>query len=61
MVYVNRAAKKAFSVEWIEDHTDDELQSALREQNASGDWQLYLNAPRPAKSVIDAFLAEVNG
>lgn len=70
MVYLNRAARKAFSVEWLEDHTDEELRRALEEQNGSkladvvtspgeGGWRLYLNA-RPAASVIDALLAEVN-
>ncbi len=60
MVYFNRTAKKAFGVEWLEDHTEDELRSALAERNGSDDWQLYLNA-RPSQSVIDTFLAEVNG
>jgi len=70
MVYFNRTARKAFSVEWLEDHTDDELRRALEEQNGTniadivtsaddGAWRLYLNA-RPSESVIDAFLAEVN-
>lgn len=59
MVYLNREAKKAFSVEWIEDHSEEELRQALDEQNASDDWQLYLSA-RPSQSVIDKFLAEVN-
>lgn len=71
MVYFSRAARKAFSVEWLEDHTDEDLQRALQEQNGSniadvvtsrddGGWRLYLDA-RPSQSVIDAFLAEVNG
>jgi len=70
MVYFNRAAKKAFSVDWLEDHTDEELRHALEEQNGSniadivtsgdeGGWRLYLNS-RPSQSVVDAFLAEVN-
>ena len=60
MVYYNRLAKKAFSVEWLEDHTEDELKRKLEERNGADDWKLYLNAC-PSKSVIDAFLAEVNG
>ncbi|PYQ27170.1 MAG: hypothetical protein DMF56_21670 [Acidobacteria bacterium] len=58
MVYVNRAEKKAFSVDWLEDHSDDELQQALDERNS--DWRLYLNS-EPSQAVIDTFLAEVNG
>ena len=72
MVYFNRAAKKAFSVEWLEDHTDDELRGALGERNGiesadvvtagdRGEWHLYVSGRRPSQSVIDTFLAEVNG
>jgi hypothetical protein len=60
MAYFNRAAKKAFSVEWVEDHTDEELRRALDEPNNSDDWQLYAE-PRPPQSVINEFLAEING
>lgn len=58
MVYFSRAAKKAFSVEWLEDHSDDELRLALEERNGGG-WKLYLSAPT-SQSVIDTFLAEVS-
>jgi hypothetical protein len=60
MVYYNREAKKAFSVDWVEDHTEDELIRTIEERNGSTDWRLYLNAT-PSKSVFDAFVAEVNG
>jgi hypothetical protein len=60
MVYFNRTARKAFSVEWLQDHTDEELRNALDEQSASDEWQLYLNA-RPSEAVISTFLAEVTG
>jgi hypothetical protein len=53
-------SKKAFSVEWLDDHSEDELKRALSEHNENNDWQLYLDV-RPSQSVIDAFLAEVNG
>ena len=32
MVYFNRGAKKAFSVEFVEDHSENELQSYIREE-----------------------------
>ena len=60
MAYYNREAKKAFSVEWLEDHTEDDLRRALEERNGSDDWRLYVSA-QLSKSVRDAFLAEVNG
>ena len=59
MVYYNRTAKKAFSVDWVEDHTEDELKNAMAERNENG-WQFYVGRP-PSQAVIDAFLAEVNG
>ncbi len=59
MAYVNRVAKKAFSVEWVEEHTEDDLRRALDDPE-NDEWQLYLTA-RPSQSVLDAFLAEVNG
>jgi hypothetical protein len=60
MAYYNRAARKAFTVEWVEDHTDQELRRALGEPNDSDGWQLYAE-PRPPQSVINEFLAEING
>ena len=36
MVYVNRAAKKVFSVEFIEDHRENEIQRHLDEKNKRG-------------------------
>jgi len=60
MVYYNRTAKKAFSVEWLEEHTDDDLKRALAERNETNGWKIYMDA-RPSQAVIDAFLAEVNG
>ena len=60
MAYYNRATRKAFTVEWVEDNDVDDLQHALAEPNDSDDWQLYAE-PRPPQSVINEFLAEING
>ena len=60
MAYYNRAARKAFSVEWVDDHSDQELRHALDEPNESGEWQVYVE-PRPAQSVINQFIAAING
>ena len=60
MAYYNRASKKAFSVEWVEDHSDEELRRALAEPNDSDSWQLYAE-PRPPQGVIQEFLADING
>lgn len=47
MVYVNREARKVFSVEFIEDHQEDEIQRRLR-QETNGEWRFYFNAEPPA-------------
>lgn len=60
MAYYNRAARKAFTIEWVDDHTDDDLRRALAEPSDSDGWKVYAE-PRPPQSVIKEFLAEING
>ncbi len=60
MAYYNRASKKAFTIEWVEDHTNDELRRALEEPNDSDGWRLYAEPPLPHR-VINEFVAEING
>jgi hypothetical protein len=46
MMYVNRAARKAFSAEFVEDKSGDELQDRMSEpSDPTGRWQFYFNAP----------------
>lgn len=59
LIYINRAAKKVFGIEAIEDNPIEWLSAKMAEQN-NGDWQLYFNeAPPP--SVVRDFLAELDG
>jgi len=58
MVYFNRAAKKAFSAEWVEDHSDADLSEKLREPNVSGEWSIFAD-PKPSQAVVSKFLAEI--
>ncbi|HUR79497.1 MAG TPA: hypothetical protein VM733_01935, partial [Thermoanaerobaculia bacterium] len=58
LAYYNRAAKKAFSLEWVEDHSDTELREALEKANDSGNWEVFVE-PRPSQRVISEFLAEI--
>ena len=60
MAYYNRATKKAFSVEWVDDKDVEDVLRALAEPNDSDGWQLYAE-PRPPQSVINEFLAQING
>jgi hypothetical protein len=60
LAYYNRSAKKAFSVEWVEDHTDKELREELSKTNNSGEWLVYAE-PQPSERVKREFLAEIGG
>ncbi len=47
MVYFNPRTKKVFSVEFVEDHSEDQLQSCLSEQTNGAEWRFYFNSPPP--------------
>lgn len=49
-VYFKRAAKKIFSIDFIEDHTPAQLQQRIREKADAGKWRFYFNVP-PSESV----------
>jgi len=50
-IYVNRAARKVFSVEFIGDHDEAELEAAMRSPSPPpGEWQFFFNAA-PSDSV----------
>jgi hypothetical protein len=56
MAYINRRAKKIFSVEAIEDHSAEWLSAKIAENN-NGEWHFYFNEP-PTAAVIRDFLVE---
>ncbi len=58
MVYLNRAKRKAFSIDWIEDRSEQELREKMAEANRSETWQIYFNK-KPSDAVLREFLAEV--
>lgn len=45
MVYFNRDARKAFSVEFIQDHDEAELCQHIREGTQPNGWRFYFNSP----------------
>lgn len=47
MVYFNPRTKKVFSVEFVEDHSEDQLQSCLSEETNGAEWRFYFNSPPP--------------
>ena len=42
MIYINRAARRAFSLEFVEDHSQQEIQKLL-ETPATNDWVFHFN------------------
>jgi hypothetical protein len=59
LAYYNRGARKVFSVEWLREHTDEEIHQAVEAPNDSGDWLIYADPP-PSKRVVNEFLAEID-
>ncbi len=49
-MYINRAAKKAFSVVFIDDHPEEELVRHIGEDTVKDGWTFYFNNP-PTDSV----------
>jgi hypothetical protein len=44
MIYINRAARRAFSLEFVEDHSQQEIQKLL-ETPATNEWGFHFNEP----------------
>jgi hypothetical protein len=45
MMYINRQAKKAFSVEYIDDNPESEIASRIEEPTDNADWRFYTSLP----------------
>jgi hypothetical protein len=45
MMYINRQAKKAFSVEFVDDKPESVIVSRIREPNLGTDWRFYTSLP----------------
>jgi hypothetical protein len=44
-LFFNRASKKAFSLEFVDDAPEEELARRVRESTNSADWTFYFNSP----------------
>jgi len=42
--YVNRKAKKVFSVEFVDDKTEEEIRTGVSEPTRSGEWRFYFTS-----------------
>ena len=43
-IYINRRTKKVFSVEFVEDPSEEELQRCINEDTPAGNWRFYFNS-----------------
>ena len=58
MLYFNRQDKKAFSVEFVDDHDESELAMRIREDASRNGWRFYFNSPPsdPVKEELERTL-----
>ena len=57
MIYLNRAAKKIFSVESVDDHREEWLAARIAEPPEGNEWRFYFNSP-PSEYVKNQLLSE---
>jgi hypothetical protein len=48
--YINRQTRKAFSLEFVQDHTESQLKACIDEPTSSQEWHFYFNSP-PSEAV----------
>ncbi|HEX3986159.1 MAG TPA: hypothetical protein VHX13_06045 [Acidobacteriaceae bacterium] len=44
-LFINRAVKKAFSIEFVDDTPEEDLRRLIRESTNGNGWQFYFNVP----------------
>ncbi len=58
MIYFNRGSRKAFSLEFVEDHSRQEIQHLVDEPPPDHGWAFYFNEPPSngiKRQLINAF------
>lgn len=56
--YINRDARKVFSLEFVEDHSEEALRERISEPTPPGEWAFYFNTP-PSEAVKREFAASI--
>jgi hypothetical protein len=46
-LYYNREARKAFSLEFVDDRSEEELRRRIDEGTVANGWKFYFNSPPP--------------
>lgn len=59
MIYFNRAARRAFSIEFVEDHSFQEIKQLINEMPAANGWTFHFN--EPSSDRVKRELAEALG
>jgi hypothetical protein len=50
-LYVNREAKKAFSLEFVDDNSEETIRRAVQEKTGGSSWLFYFN-DKPPEGVL---------
>lgn len=45
MMFINRQDKRAFSIEFVDDRPETEIELKIREPKSEAEWQFYTNSP----------------
>ena len=45
LIYVNLKARKAFSVDFVDDNREEDLQKCIAEKTRGAEWQFYFTTP----------------
>ena len=56
--YINRDARKIFSIEFVQDHTEAEIRERISDPSPPGEWRFYFNSP-PSDAVKREFSAMI--
>lgn len=56
--YINRHARKVFSIEFVQDNSEAKLKACINQPTAPGEWKFYFNL-EPSDSVKREFLRSI--
>ena len=60
MSYINRTARKVFSIEFVQDNSEEKLKACISEPSPPpGKWSFYFNE-KPSESVKREFLRSIS-
>jgi len=57
--YINRYARKVFSIEFVQDHSEAEIKARINQPTPPGEWRFYFNS-EPSEGVKREFLRSIS-